>query len=239
MRAFITQLSIQFRGDLRDKGVLMVYYLVPLAFYLVMGSIMKTLELESGSSLIMSITIFALSMSAYLGMPQSLVKARESGVLEAYRVAGIAVWSLPLSTIVISLLHMMIVACIILFTAPYLYNAVWPENIPMHLIAVALIAVCSQSLGTLLACFVKKQNTLTLVGQCLFMPTVLLSGIMFPAALLPKPLQAIGEMLPATQGMRLIADNGFQLPPLLILCGMTVIVFAVCVILFRRISMRA
>ena len=58
MKAFCTQLFIQFRGDLRDKGVLMVYYLVPMAFYLIMGSIMKTLEMDSGNSLILSITIF-------------------------------------------------------------------------------------------------------------------------------------------------------------------------------------
>lgn len=239
MKAFVTQLTIQFRGDLRDKSILMVYYLVPLAFYLVMASIMKTLETDSGSSLIISITIFALSMSTYLGMPQSLVKVRENGVLEAYRVADIPAWSLPLSTIVISLLHIMIITCIILFTAPHLYGAAWPESIPMHLLAVALIAVCSQSLGALLACFVKRQNTLTLVGQCLFMPTVLLSGIMFPAALLPKPLQAVGEILPATQGMRLITDKGLQSLPLLILVGVTIIIFAICVVMFRHISMRA
>ena len=88
MKAFLIQLGVQFRGDMRDKGVLMVYYLVPLAFYLVMGSIMKALEMESGAPLTLSITVFAMSMSAYLGMPQSLVKAREQGVLEAYRAAG-------------------------------------------------------------------------------------------------------------------------------------------------------
>lgn len=238
MKAFLTQLGIQFRGDLRDKGVLMVYYLVPLAFYVVMGSIMKIIETDSGTPIILSLTIFALSMSAFLGMPQSLVKAREEGVLEAYRVAGIPAWSLPLSTILISLLHMMIVACIILFTAPYLHGAAWPKSIPLHLLTVLLIALSSQSLGTLLACFVKKQNTLSLVGQCLFMPTVLLSGIMFPAEFLPKPLQYIGAVLPATQGMRLVTGTVMKLTPLLILAGIIVVGFAVSAILFKRISIR-
>jgi ABC-2 type transport system permease protein len=64
------------------------------------------------------------------------------------------------------------------------------------------------------------------------------SGIMFPAELLPKPMQWIGEVLPATQGVRLYSDAGLQLQPLLILGGIMVVAFAVSAALFRRISQR-
>ncbi|MDF2948531.1 MAG: type transporter [Sedimentibacter sp.] len=239
MKAFCTQLFIQFKSDLRDKGVLMVYYIVPMAFYLIMGSIMKTLELDEGNSLILSITIFALSMSAFLGMPQSLVKARENGVLIAYRVAGIPSWSLPLSTIIISFVHIMIVAIIILFSAPYLYSAAWPTNIMLYLLSVAIVAICSEALGALISCLVKKQSTLTLVGQLLFLPTVMFSGIMFPSNLLPRPMQLIGAILPATQGLRLITMEGMQVLPLIILLGITILTFLISIELFRRISVRA
>jgi len=217
----------------------MVYYLVPMAFYLIMGSIMKTLELDQGNSLILSITIFALSMSAFLGMPQTLVKARENGVLVAYRVAGIPSWSLPLSTIIISFVHIMIVAIIILTTAPYLFGADRPTNSMLYLLSVAIVAICSEALGALLSCLVKKQSTLTLVGQLLFLPTVMFSGIMFPSNLLPRPMQLIGTILPATQGLRLITEDGLQLLPLIVLITMTFVAFVISVVLFRRISVRA
>jgi ABC-2 type transport system permease protein len=239
MKAFCTQLYIQFRSDFRDKGVLMVYYLVPIAFYLIMGSILKTMEQESASSLILSITIFALSMSAYLGMPQTLVKARENGVLEAYRVAGIPSWSLPLSNIMISFVHMMLMAAVILVSAPYLYDAEKPANILLHLLSVALVAICSEGLGAFLSCLVKKQSTLTLVGQILFIPTVMFSGIMFPSEYLPKPMRMIGEVLPATQGMRLLTDHGVQMQPLIVLAALILISYTASVILYRRISVRA
>lgn len=238
MKAFITGLYIQFRTDLRDKGVLMVYYLVPLVFYLVMGSIMNLPGMKSGNTLIASITIFAMSMSAFLGMPQTLVKAREQGVLNAYRVAGIPVWSLPLSTIIISFVNMMITAVIILCSAPYLFRAAWPQSIALHLFSMAIVAIASESLGVLLASLVKKQSSMTLVGQCLFLPTVMLGGIMFPASLLPKPMQIAGSILPAAQGMRLISEGSLQFAPLLILLSMAVIAFAVSVILFKRINRR-
>ncbi|MDD4323761.1 MAG: ABC transporter permease [Eubacteriales bacterium] len=239
MKAFATSLVIQFRGDLRNKGILMVYYFVPIIFYLVMSSIFSLPGFESEQNLIMAMTVFAISMSAFLGLPQSLVQARESGVLNAYRVAGIPSWSLPLSTIVISFVHILIVALIILISAPYLFQAAWPDSIPLHLFFVAVVALASESLGTLLASFVRKQASLALVGQFLFLPTILLSGIMFPRNLLPKPFQYLGEVLPATQAMKLISNGNFQLTPLLILIAITVSAFAVSVIRFRRISLRA
>ena len=237
MKAFFIQLGVQFRGDLRDKGILMVYYLVPLAFYLVMGSIMKALEMETGAPLTLSITVFAMSMSAYLGMPQSLVKAREQGVLEAYRAAGIPAWSMPIATIVISTLHILVVAVIILATAPLLFGAAMPEHMGRYTLTVLLCALCSEALGALLACLVKKQSTLTLAGQCLFLPTVMLSGIMFPAALLPKAMQLAGEALPATQTIKLY--TGSSVWPLVVLAAVTLGAVAAAVVLFRRISMRA
>ncbi len=238
MKAFFIQLSIQFRGDFRDKGILMVYYLVPIAFYVIMGSIMKTLEMENGVPLNLSITIFALSMSAFLGMPQILVKAREIGVLDAYKATGIPVWSMPLATIVISTLHIMLVALIILFSAPYLFATELPGNIGAYLFTVLLIALCSETLGALLSCLVKKQNTLTLVSQCLFLPTIMFSGIMFPSELLPEPMQWAGKVLPATQGMYMYTNEGLQAQPIIILCVMTIMFFAVSGVLFRRISAR-
>jgi ABC-2 type transport system permease protein len=238
MKAFITHLVVQFRGDSRDKGILMVYYLVPLVFYVVMSSIMKLPEMNMSETLISSISIFTLSMSAFLGLPQTLVKARETGVLQAFRVAGIPSWSMPLSAIIISLLHIMIVACIILLTAPVIFSATLPSNIALHMFSVALIALASEALGVLLACFVKKQSTLTLAGQCLFLPTVMLSGIMFPANILPKPMRMIGEVLPASLGMKLISGGVLQTAPLLILIAITVFAFGASMVMFRRINMK-
>jgi ABC-2 type transport system permease protein len=239
MKAYMIGLYIQFRGDMRDKGVLMVYYLVPIVFYLVMGSILKLPGLESGMSLITSITIFAMSMSAFLGMPQTLVKARENGVLNAYRVAGIPAWSLPLSAIIISFVHIMIIIIIILVSAPYLFQVEWPQSIPLHIFSMAVVAIASEALGVLMACFISKQSSLTLVGQCLFLPTVMLSGIMFPASLLPKPMRLIGEVLPAAQGIRLMKEGALQLTPLFFLLSIIIVAFTISVILFKRISVRA
>ena len=238
MKAIITQLRIQFTQDMRDKGTFLVYYLVPVVFYLVMGSIMKAISLDSQIPLILALSIFALTMSAFLGMPQNLVKAREHGIFEAYRAAGIPSWSLPLTTIIISTLHILIVAAILLITAPFLFGAELPNSIPYHFLTILLVALCSEGLGALASCLVKKQNTMTLLAQCLFLPSIMFSGIMFPAELLPKPMKWVGDVLPATQGIRLFDGDKISAVPLALLIGISVVTFTVSGMLFRRIGAR-
>jgi ABC-2 type transport system permease protein len=238
MKAMLTQLRVQFAQDLRDRGTLLVYYLVPLVFYLVMGSIMKAISLDAQIPPILALTTFALTMSAFLGMPQNLAKAREHGIFEAYRAAGIPAWSLPLATIAISTLHIAIVAVAILASAPLLFKADLPASVPAHLLTVLLVALCSESLGALISCLVKKQATMTLAAQCLFLPSIMFTGIMFPSELLPKPMQWIGGALPAAQGMRLYGGGELAAGPLALLCGTAIAAFAASGALFRRIGAR-
>ena len=171
-------------------------------------------------------------------MPAVLVKAREFGYLEAYRAAGIPAWTFPFTAIIICTLHIMIVSSVIMLSAPFLFGTPLPENTAAHLITVLLTALASQALGSLAACLVKKQNTMMLASQCLFLPSIMFSGIMFPSEFLPEFMQRIGEVLPASQGIRLYSAAGQQLPPLLILAGTAAGAFSVSALLFRRISQR-
>jgi hypothetical protein len=52
-------------------------------------------------------------------------------------------------------------------------------------------------------------------------------------------MQFVGEILPATQGMRLVSEGALQFTPLIVLLSLIIVAFAVSVILFKRISMRA
>ena len=52
---------------------------------------------------------------------------------------------------------------------------------------------------------------LTMIAQLVFLPSIMLSGIMFPIDLLPDFLEAIGRIFPASWGYRLMLDNGFCL----------------------------
>ena len=78
------------------------------------------------------------------------------------------------------------------------------------------------TVGTLIGLFVKSLSLLTMVSQFIFLPSIMLSGIMFPSEMLPKFLQYIGYIFPASWGYKLMCSNSISLvnslPLIFIIC---------------------
>lgn len=207
MKAFLKQLVIQFHMDIRDKGTFLVFYIVPLGFYGIMGAVFSSVNPEIKPILSATMAIFSITMGAVIGLPPTLIKLREAGVLRAYQVSGIPGISVLLSLGLSALIHLSIVSFIISFSAPLLFGAEIPQNIGGYIAVLTILLLCSVSVGLLIGAIAKTQAAAMMLSQAVFMPSLMLSGIMFPASLLPEPLQYFGNILPATHAMN--AFKGF------------------------------
>ena len=92
----------------------------------------------------------------------------------------------------------------------------------------------SLSAGCALGLCVKSQAKLTMISQLLFLPSIMLSGIMFPAGMLPEALQTAGKMFPAAWGYLLMQDGGFNLENLWDLLLVLAVAAAACGVLLRK-----
>ena len=92
----------------------------------------------------------------------------------------------------------------------------------------------SLALGSVLGLAVKNQGKLTMAEQILFLPSIMLSGIMFPAGMLPEALQTAGKMFPAAWGYLLMQDGGFRLENLWYLLLVLAVAAAACGGLLRK-----
>ena len=67
-----------------------------------------------------------------------------------------------------------------------------------------------------------------------FLPSILLSGIMFPGELLPAGFETVGKLFPAFWGYRLMTENAFRLEDVLPLLLIFAVAAFVCGILLGR-----
>ena len=73
MEAFMYNVGLQWKLDFRNKGILLVYYIIPLVFFLFMGGVFSSINPESKNTLIQSMSIFTVTMGAVLGTPVPLI----------------------------------------------------------------------------------------------------------------------------------------------------------------------
>jgi ABC-2 type transport system permease protein len=110
----------------------------------------------------------------------------------------------------------------------------------LAIITTAFIGACL-TLGLLISTFAETQMQAMQMTVFILMPSILLSGFMFPYDAIPLPAQYISEALPATHYIRLIrgvylrgAEVQQLLPDLLWLLGFTVIMLAIATKRFRK-----
>ena len=210
MSAFLYNAALQWKHDIRSRSLLVTCYVVPLVFFLLMGGIFTSVMPEMKDTLIQSMTVMGVSMGAFIGLPPSLTETYGTNIIKVYKANRIPLyWGLA-AMFLSAFVHLMIMCVIILLLAPIIFDAAMPEDLPSFFSALAVFIAVSLSIGSILGLAVKNQAKLTMTSQLVFLPSIMLSGIMFPVNLLPKALEMTGSIFPASWGYKLMLDDGFK-----------------------------
>ena len=86
MSAFSAHFTFEFKTGIRNKNLLLMNYLFPLGFYLMMGFIMPSINPAFRETMVPAMLTFAVLAATLLGLPDPLVSARENGVFRSYRI---------------------------------------------------------------------------------------------------------------------------------------------------------
>ena len=234
MNKFLYGITLQWKLDIRSKSLLVTCYLVPIIFFLLMSGIFTSVMPEMRHTLIQSMIVMSVSMGAFVGLPPSLIETYRSDVKKVYKANGVPL-SVGLITMFLStFVHLMIICILIILLAPILFDATLPVQFPLFFLSLTIFTLVSLSVGSVLGLAIKNQTKLTMITQLVFLPSIMLSGIMFPIELLPDFLKAIGLIFPASWGYQLMLDNGFRLLNL----GYFVLIFCtaigVCILLLNK-----
>lgn len=234
MNGFLYGVTLQWKLDIRSKSLLVTCYVVPLIFFLLMGGIFTSVMPEMRSTLIPSMIVMSVSMGAFLGLPPSLVETYGSDVKKVYKANGVPLYLGLVTMFLSAFVHLMISCAIILLLAPILFEAALPVQLPFFFLALVMYIIVSLSIGSILGLVVKNQAKLTMIAQLVFLPSIMLSGIMFPIDLLPDFLEAIGRLFPAFWGCRLMLENGFCFENLWYLIFIFFAAVTVCGIVLKK-----
>lgn len=202
MKAFLNYLWVQLKMDLRDKGTLLNFYLVPLVFFFVMGAVFSSINPLMKTTLAAAMTIFSVTMGAVMGSPAPMVKMRESGTLRAFKVNGIPGTAVLSVQAISAFLHLLLVSVVIYIVSPAAFHSTIPQNPLLYFAVLAVFLFASIGIGLLIGVASRSQSFATMLSMVIFLPSLLLSGIMFPASMLPKSFVWLGRIFPATHALQ-------------------------------------
>ncbi len=236
MGAFLYGVSLQWKLDIRSKTLLITCYIVPLLFFAIIGGVFTSVMPEARYTLIQSMTVFGVTMGALIGLPPSLVEIYSSDIKKIYKANGVPL-SLGLAlTNISAYIHLFLMSMILYIAAPLVFNAEIPKNPGMYFISLAVFIAVSLCIASIIGLAVKDQAKTSMFSIIVFLPSIMLSGIMFPIELLPKAFETTGKLFPAAWGYKLMTENTFRFGSLLPLLLIFVLAAVTCNILLRRVD---
>ena len=194
MHAALQQLRISLTLHRRNKMALIYSYLFPLVFLLAFYVLYRYERVVLARHMGELLTVSVLG-GACFGLPTTMVSERERGVWRRYRLAPIATSALVLSVIAARYL--------ILMTAGLLQLAValamgmpWPQH-PVDLwIVFTFVSFAFIGLGLVMAMMADNVPAVQALGQCIFLPMLIIGGVAVPIATLPDWAQHLSQFFP-------------------------------------------
>jgi ABC-2 type transport system permease protein len=136
-------------------------------------------------------------------------------------------------------LHLVVIAVIITFTAPWLFQGPLPVDWPGYALVFVLTAAACTGLSLLIGVISTSSQMTVLWAQIIFLPSMILGGLMVPTSLLPKALGKIAMLLPTTYAMDAFRGRAMGLPAsfdswwaILILLSSAALAFGLAIFLF-------
>lgn len=240
MTAFANHFAFDLRTGIRNKNLLLLNYLFPIGLYLMMSFIMPAINPMFREAIIPAMSVIAILASTLLGMPDPLVSARDAGIFRSYKINGVPALSVLIIPVLTTMLHMTIVLAFIGITAPLLFDAPVPQNWLNFLIVFYAMFIASAGLGVLIGVISQSTRMTVLWSQLVFLPSMLIGGLMVPYSMLPDSVAAAARLLPATYASNamysLAMGTGTNFSPwgsVLVLLAGGVLAFGAAYYLFR------
>ncbi|HLG20327.1 MAG TPA: ABC transporter permease [Bdellovibrionota bacterium] len=198
-------------------------------------------ELKSTQFLVPGLIAFIMMLTAVLSTALAIVREKERGTMEQLRMTSLR----PRELILGKTIPYMVISCmamaIILLAARVLFNVHIRGSYADLAVAAFLFLIGALGLGLLISSISRTQAMAWQVGSLLSMlPTIFLSGFIFPIRNMPVVLQAITYCFPARYIlviMRGVILKGASLAPYLHeMLFLTIYATLVLTISFRRLS---
>ncbi len=161
-------------------------------------------EMRSAISIIPGLVGTVLTFTLILATSITVVRERERGHLELLITTPIKPWEMMFAQILPYIVIGIIQAFIILFFGHLIFNIPITGDILQIFVAVLIFIIANLTLGLLISTVARTQFQAQQIVLFLLMPSIMVSGFVFPFEGMPRGAQIISELLPITHFLRII-----------------------------------
>ena len=161
-------------------------------------------EGKTATNIVPGLLAVILSMTMVMITAVAIVKETERGTMEMLIATPVRPMEVMLGKILPYVLVGYVQTFVFIIAATLLFDVPFDGSRRAFIIGVNLFIIVNLALGFLISTAARNQMQAMQLSFCTILPSILLSGFMFPFAGMPSWAQALGQIVPATHFIRIV-----------------------------------
>lgn len=234
MNTYRTLLKNELRLSLRGMDMLIFAICFPVVVMALLGIIYGAKPAFAGAAYTFlaqsfgAVSSIAICAGGLMGLPLVISDYRQKKILKRFQVT-------PVSPVMILAVHVTIYILYALVSLALVYGVAALFGFKMNgnwlgfLGAFTLVMLSTFSIGMMVGGIAKDSKSAGVIASILYFPTLIFSGATLPYEVLPAVMQKIVNVLPLTQGIKLLKATSLGLPvdgvlsPILLMAALMIV----------------
>lgn len=217
MKTFRTMLKTELKLSLRGMDMFIFAICVPIVVLIILGIIYgnkpafdgaKYTFLEQSFGALATISICA---GGIMGLPLVVSDYRSKNILKRYKVTPVSPSMILFVQVAIYTLYAVISLALLYLTASLFFDYEFHGSLVTFFSGYLLVIVSMFSIGMMVGGIAPNTKIAGMIASILYFPMLIFSGATLPYEVMPKVLQKAADLLPLTQGIKLLKTASLDL----------------------------
>jgi ABC-2 type transport system permease protein len=245
MRAFSTLFKTEFKLSLRDMNMIIFAICMPVVVMIIIGIIFKNKPAFEGAGFTFleqsfgAVAAIAICAGGVMGLPLVVSDYRHKKILKRFKVTPTSPALILAVQVAVDAFYSIVSLSLVYVTAKVFFGYQLSGSWLGFLGAYFVVMLSMFSIGLMVGGVAPDIKTASILASVLYFPMLIFSGATLPYEVMPGPLQKAADIMPLTQGIKLLKAASLGLPtggvliPVIVMIALAVICISISVRFFR------
>jgi len=245
MKTFRTMLKNELKLSLRGMDMVIFAICMPLVVLIILGMIYGNKPAFEGAEYSFleqsfgALITIAICAGGVMGLPLVVSDYRDKKILKRFKVTPVSPTMILLVQVMIYTIYSLVSLLLLFFTAKIFFGLQMHGNLLYFIGGYLLVIISIFSIGMMVGGIAPNTKIAGVLASLLYFPMLIFSGATLPYEVMPKTLQKVADVLPLTQGIKLLKAASLGLPidsvflPILIMVALAAICIGVSIKFFK------
>lgn len=196
--------KLEVKLAIREFSVVLFGILIPMGIMLLLGFIYKGKNVDMINSSFSSVVTIGICATGLMGIPIVLASYREKKILKQFQVTPVSPIKLLMAQLLCAFTFALVSSTGVFIIAKTIFAYTMKGNMLNFFISYLVLSFCIYSIGLLIGSVSNSVKTVNILTTLFYFPMFFLSGATIPYEILPKPMQLFANVMPLTQGIKLL-----------------------------------